>query len=65
VLRAVLRAVLRVTGCVTPYYGVLRRGIPGEVLQKVIQHLKASYPTNMVTAAMSSIKERHNGRFPI
>ena len=44
-------------------YGMCR--IPGEVLQKVIQHLKASYPTNMVAAAMSSIKERHNGRFPI
>jgi len=36
-----------------------------EHIQKVIQELKKSIPTNIVKDAMSRIKGRHNGRYPI
>jgi hypothetical protein len=39
--------------------------IPPEMVKVLIQHINASHPTNMVSAAMSSIKEMHNGRLPI
>ena len=39
--------------------------IPHEMVRRVMQLVKASRPTNMVATAMSRIKERHNGRYPI
>ena len=39
--------------------------LPPDMIRKVMQHVQLSCPKNMVAAAMSSIKERHNGRYPI
>ena len=39
--------------------------LPPDMIRRVMQHVQSSHPINMVAAAMSSIKERHDGRFPI